>query len=162
MKLIEVGTEAPNFTLMDNRDHYIRLSDYRGKKVLLSWHPLAWTPVCTDQMRALETNWQLFQNLNTVPLGFSVDAPPSKKAWATVLNINNVSLPSDFWIHGKVAQDYGIFRENDGFSERANIIVDENGKIIWVKVYPMQNLPDISEVLDILSNSQIKCESSVE
>lgn len=153
MKLIEVGTEAPNFTVMDHRDHYIRLSNYRGKKVLLSWHPVAWTPVCTDQMRALETNWQTFQNLNTVPLGFSVDAPPSKKAWAAVLNINNISLPSDFWLHGQVAQDYGLFRENDGFSERANIIVDENGKIMWVKVYPMQTLPDINEVLDILSNS---------
>lgn len=156
MKLIEVGTEAPNFTAIDHHDHYSRLSDYRGKKVLLSWHPLAWTPVCTDQMRALETNWQTFQNLNTVPLGFSVDAPPSKKAWAAVLNINNISLPSDFWPHGKIAQDYGLFRENDGFSERANIIVDERGKVIWVKVYPMQTLPDISEVLDILSNHQMK------
>lgn len=156
MKLIVAGAEAPNFTLMDNHDNYIRLSDYRGKKVLLSWHPLAWTPVCTDQMRALETNWQSFEKLNTIPFGFSVDAPPCKKAWAMVLNITNVSLPSDFWPHGKVAQEYGIFREQDGISERANVIVDETGKVIWVKVYPMQQLPDIHEVLNILTNSQIK------
>lgn len=152
MKLIVAGAEAPNFTLMDNHDNYIRLSDYKGKKVLLSWHPLAWTPVCTDQMRALETNWQSFEKLNTIPFGFSVDAPPCKKAWAMALNITNVSLPSDFWPHGGIAQKYGIFREQDGISERANVIVDENGKVQWVKVYPMQQLPDINEVLNILTS----------
>jgi len=57
MKPIEVGNNAPTFIAKDNHDQNISLSDYRGKKVLLSWHPLAWTPVCTDQMRALENNW---------------------------------------------------------------------------------------------------------
>ncbi len=153
MKLIAVGDEAPNFAVPDSRDQYIRLSDFRGKRVLLAWHPLAWTPVCTDQMRALETNWQEFEKRNTVPLGFSVDAPPCKKVWGVALLIKNVSLVSDFWPHGKVARDYGIFREQEGTSERANIIVDENGKVIWVKVYPLQQLPDITEVLNILASN---------
>lgn len=149
MKLIAVGDQAPDFSVMDNRDRQVRLSDFRGKKVLLSWHPLAWTPVCTGQMRALENNWDSFQKLNTVPLGFSVDPPPCKKVWATALIIKNVSLPSDFWPHGKVARDYGIFNEEDGVSERVNIIIDEEGKVKWVKVY--QELPDINEVLRVLS-----------
>ena len=152
MKIIAVGDDAPNFTLKDNHEKEVRLSDYRGKKVLLSWHPLAWTPVCTDQMRSLENNWQTFQQLNTVPLGFSVDAPPCKKAWATAIQVNNVSLPADFWPHGKVAQEFGLFNESEGVSERANIIIDENGKVKWVKVYPMDQLPDINEVIQILSN----------
>ena len=151
MKLVAAGDAAPDFTVQDNREQNIRLSNLRGKKVLLSWHPLAWTPVCTDQMRALETSWQVFQKLNTVPLGFSVDASPCKKAWAAAIQITHVSLPSDFWPHGKVARDYGIFREQEGTSERANIIVDENGTIMWVKVYPLSQLPDINEVLNILS-----------
>lgn len=151
MKLIQVGDQAPDFSLKDQKDQIIRLSDLRGKKVLLSWHPLAWTAVCTDQMRALEVNWQAFQNLNTVPLGFSVDAPPCKKVWAAALLINNISLPSDFWPHGKVAQDYGIFIESKGISERANIIIDENGIVKWVKVYPIKQLPDINEVMQVLS-----------
>lgn len=152
MKLISVGDMAPEFNLKDNNDQYISSSQFRGKKVLLSWHPLAWTPVCTDQMRALETNWTAFQNLNTVPLGLSVDAPPSKKAWATALLIENVSLLADFWPHGKVTQDYGIFNEAQGASERANIIIDEQGIVKWVKVYPSQQLPDINEILQVLSN----------
>ncbi|KGK89920.1 redoxin domain-containing protein [Clostridium sp. HMP27] len=152
MKLIEVGNVAPDFSVKDNKDQTINLSDYRGKKVLLSWHPIAWTPVCTDQMRTLENNWQTFQKLNTVPLGFSVDPTPCKKAWAAAILINNVSLPSDFWPHGKVAKDYGIFNEEHGVSERANIIIDESGKVKWTKVYYSQELPDINEVIQVLSN----------
>ncbi len=151
MKLIQAGEQAPDFSLKDQNGQVIRLSELRGKKVLLSWHPLAWTAVCTDQMRSLEVNWQAFQNLNTVPLGFSVDAPPCKKVWAAALLINHVSLPADFWPHGKVAQDYGIFIEAKGISERANIIIDEQGIVRWVKVYPIQELPDINEVLQVLS-----------
>lgn len=148
---IAVGDMAPDFTVQDNREQNVSLSSFRGKKVLLSWHPIAWTPVCTDQMRALENNWDNFQKLNTIPLGFSVDAPPCKKAWAAALVINNLSLPSDFWPHGKVAQDYGIFDEKQGMSKRANIIIGEDGKVLWVKVYPSEQLPDINEVLQVLS-----------
>lgn len=151
MSLIKVGDIAPDFSLKDNKEQIVRLSDLRGKKVLLSWHPLAWTAVCTDQMRALEANWGKFLSLNTVPLGLSVDPVPCKKAWASVLAINNVSLPSDFWPHGMVAQDYGIFIEKPGISERANIIIDENGIVRWVKVYPISQLPDIDEVFQVLA-----------
>ncbi len=151
MKLIEVGNIAPDFSLKDNRDKTINLAEFKGKKVLLSWHPLAWTGVCTDQMRSLEVNFEKFQNMNTVPLGLSVDSAACKKAWSAAILINNVSLPADFWPHGKVAQDYGIFIEKLGLSERANIIIDEKGIVQWVKVYPMKQLPDINEVLQVLS-----------
>ncbi|MDF2891569.1 MAG: peroxiredoxin [Clostridia bacterium] len=151
MKLITVGDSAPDFTLKDNYDKEIRLSDYKGKKVLLSWHPLAWTSVCTDQMRALDVNFETFEKLNTIPLGLSVDPAPCKKAWATAIALSNLSVPSDFWPHGKVAQDYGIFIERFGFSERANIIIDEKGIVRWVKVYPIKQLPDINEVIQVLT-----------
>ncbi|HPL99908.1 MAG TPA: peroxiredoxin [Bacillota bacterium] len=151
MESIKIGAVAPDFSLKDNKEQIIRLSDFRGKKVLLSWHPLAWTSVCTDQMRSLEVNWEEFRSLNTVPLGLSVDPVPSKKAWSAVIAIDNVSLPSDFWPHGQVARDYGIFIEKKGISERANIIIDENGIVRWIKVYPISQLPDINEVLEVLS-----------
>lgn len=152
MELIAVGDLAPDFDVKDNNEKDIRLSDYRGKKVLLSWHPLAWTPVCAKQMKALEDNFKKFKEVNTIPLGFSVDSSPCKKAWASELNITNISLPADFWPHGKVAQDYGLFLDIDGYSQRANVIIDENGKVAWVKVYPLEELPDINEVLNILTN----------
>lgn len=148
---IAVGAVAPDFNVLVSSDKYISLSSLRGKKVLMSWHPLAWTPVCTDQMRALENNWEEFQKRNTVPLGFSVDAQPCKEVWALAIRVEHVSLPADFWPHGKIACDYGIFNETDGVSERVNIIIDENGVVKWVKVYPPEQLPDINEVLQVLS-----------
>lgn len=152
MSLIQVGTIAPNFSVKDNNDKPLSLSDFRGKKVLLSWHPIAWTPVCTDQMRALENNWDKFESLNTVPLGFSVDPTPCKKVWAVALGLKKLRIPSDFWPHGKVARDYGIFMEEEGMSQRVNIVIDEKGIVQWVKVYPLTKLPDINEVIQVLSN----------
>ncbi|MEW9124977.1 MAG: redoxin domain-containing protein [Thermotaleaceae bacterium] len=152
MKQIAVGEQAPNFNLMDQYEQYIRLSNYRGKKVLLSWHPLAWTPVCTDQMRALENNWETFQGLNTIPLGFSVDPQPTKKAWASAILVEKVPLPSDFWPHGMTARAYGLFDENQGVSQRASVIVDEQGIVQWIKVYYAQELPNINDVLQVLKN----------
>lgn len=152
MNPIAVGADAPDFNVKDQNEQEIKLSDFKGKKVLMSWHPLAFTPVCTDQMRALENNFDQLQKLNTVPLGFSVDPTPCKKAWATTLAIEKLKLPSDFWPHGKVAKDYGIFDEQGGYSNRANIVIDENGKIKWVKVYPSGQLPDMNEMMQVLSN----------
>jgi peroxiredoxin len=56
-------------------------------------------------------------------------------------------LLSDFWPHGGVARMYGLFRDVEGYSERANVLVDESGKVTWVKVYDIPELPDIDEVL---------------
>lgn len=151
MSPINIGEVAPDFQVKDHRDQDIRLSEYKGKRVLLSWHPLAWTPVCTDQMRALENSWEVLAGQNTVPLGFSVDPTPTKKVWAAALVITNLSLPSDFWPHGQVAQNYGIFDEANGVSQRANIIIDENGIVKWVKVYPSAQLPDLNEVFSVLA-----------
>ncbi|MDR7868706.1 MAG: redoxin domain-containing protein [Sporomusaceae bacterium] len=150
MKPIAVGDLAPDFALKDNRGELIELKAYRGKKVLLSWHPLAWTRVCADQMKALEDHLADFERLNTVPLGLSIDAYPSKNAWAKELKIATVKLLADFWPHGKAAMDYGLFREVEGFSQRANVILDENGKVLWVKIYDIPQLPDIDEVLAVL------------
>ncbi len=150
MSVIKTGDEAKDFTLSDQDGKDISLSGFKGKKVLLSFHPLAWTKVCADQMKSLEKNRARFEKLNTVALGMSVDTVPSKKAWAKELGIKNTRLLSDFWPHGEVAQSYGIFREKEGISERANIIVDENGKVRFVKVYPIGQLPDIEEIIKVL------------
>lgn len=151
MKSIAVGDTAPGFALKDNRGELIELNSYRGKKVLLSWHPLAWTRVCGEQMKSLEAHLAEFERFNTVPLGLSIDSYPSKNAWAKELKIATVKLLADFWPHGKVAADYGLFRDVEGFSERANVILDENGIVLWVKIYDVPQLPDINEVLTILS-----------
>ncbi len=148
--MIKLGQKAPDLVLKDQHNQEFKLSGLKGRKVLLSFHPLAFTKVCARQMQALEKNLKTFDLLNTVPVGISVDTVPSKHAWAREIKIKNLRMLSDFWPHGKVAKDYGIFRKEQGFSERANILVDEFGKVIWVKVYPIKELPDIKEVLKFL------------
>lgn len=145
--MIKIGTQAPDFTLEDNKGNKVSLKDFAGRKVLLSWHPLAWTSVCTDQMRALETNREKLAALNTVALGLSIDPAASKAVWANVLSIRETPLLSDFWPHGKLAKDLGIFLEDLGISGRANILIDEKGKVVWAKEYPIGELPDMEEVL---------------
>ena len=145
--MIKIGTQAPDFTLEDNKGNKVSLKDFAGRKVLLSWHPLAWTSVCTDQMRALETNREKLAALNTVALGLSVDPAASKAVWANVLSIRETPLLSDFWPPGKLAKDLGIFLEDLGISGRANILIDEKGKVVWAKEYPIGELPDMEEVL---------------
>ena len=144
------GEMAPDFTLKDQNGKDFKLADLRGKRVLLSFHPLAWTGICAKQMQSLEANKETFQSLNTVPVGISVDSVPTKKAWAEDLKIKDVRLLSDFWPHGQVAKLYGIFQEDKGFAGRANIIVDEKGKVVFSKVYEISELPDINEIIEVL------------
>jgi peroxiredoxin len=150
-KLIELGEKGNPFLLKDNRDKEVRLSDFKGKRVLLSFHPLAWTGLCAEQMKALEANKEKFDLLNTVALGLSIDTVPSKNAWAKTLGIQHTPLLCDFWPHGKVAKAYGLFRRANGFSERANIILDEKQRVLFVKVYPVSQLPDMEEILKALA-----------
>jgi peroxiredoxin len=147
---IKVGDTAPDFVLKDQDGKDFKLSDIKGKRVLLSFHPLAWTEVCARQMQSLEKNFGTFESLKALPVGLSVDAGPSKKAWADNLGIKKVQLLCDFWPHGDVAKMYDIFREKNGFSERANIIIDDRGKVALFKTYALSQLPDIDEIIDAI------------
>jgi peroxiredoxin len=147
---IQVGDKAPDFVLKDHHNTEFRLTDFKGKRILLSFHPLAWTSVCAKQMQSLERHQRDFDELNTVAVGVNIDSVPSKKAWSEILGIRTTRLLSDFWPHGDVAQLYGIFREEDGISERANIIINENQEVDFVKIYELSELPDIKEILTFL------------
>ena len=126
-KVVQVGKKLKDFKLKDQNGQDFLLSDCKGKRVLLSFHPLAWTSVCALQMQSLEKNKKALDKLNTVAVGLSIDAVPCKAAWAKSLKIKNTRLLSDFWPHGGVAKSLGILRA-EGISERANIIVDEAGQ----------------------------------
>jgi peroxiredoxin len=105
-------------------------------------------------MQSLETNLDRFASSNTIPMGISVDSVPSKQAWAESLGIKTLQLLSDFWPHGEVAKSYGVFRDNDGFSERSNILINEMGQVVFAKIYPIKELPDIEEIISILGEQQ--------
>ena len=148
--MIAIGTHIPEFDLKDQNGTAITSSALRGKSFLLSFHPLAWTGVCQRQMEALEMNTSVFADLHARAFGVSVDSTPCKKAWAESMNVKTTPLLADFWPHGGLAQALGIFREADGISERANVIVDGEGIVQWIKIYPIGDLPDLEEVIQVL------------
>ena len=148
-KMVQKGKRVKDFKLTDQNGRDFRLTACKGKKVLLSFHPLAWTPVCALQMKSLERNKKAFDKFKTVAVGLSVDSVPCKAAWAKSLKIRKTRILADFWPHGAVAKSLGLLR-TEGFSERANIIVDEAGKVMFAKVYPIKQVPDIKEILAAL------------
>ncbi|MFC1860586.1 redoxin domain-containing protein, partial [Chloroflexota bacterium] len=84
---IQKGEKAPDLTLKDQNSDEFKLSAEKGKRVLLSFHPLAWTNICAKQMQSLEANTDIFASLNVIPIGISIDSVPTKKAWADSLRI---------------------------------------------------------------------------
>lgn len=148
--IAQPGDPARNFSLKDQNDKTFDLYEQAGRRVLLSFHPLAWTEFCAAQMKSLEENRETFTALNCIAVGISVDSKPCKHEWAKSLGITHTPLLCDFWPHGAAAMKYGIFRDENGFSERANVIVDEKQKVAFVKVYPVHSVPDINEILSFL------------
>lgn len=153
-RMVRPGDPARNFSLKDPSDKTFDLYEQAGKCTLLSFHPLAWTEFCAAQMRSLEENSWILESLGCKAVGISVDSMPCKRAWAESLSISHTPLLCDFWPHGGVAQKYGLFREENGFSERANVIVDHHQNIVFVKVYPVHSVPDINEVIGFLRQIQ--------
>jgi peroxiredoxin len=148
--MIQPGDTARNFSLKDQNDKTFDLYEHAGKRVLLSFHPLAWTEFCAAQMNSLEENRSVILENNCVPVGVSVDSIPCKQAWAKSLGITETPLLCDFWPHGAVAMKYGIFRDGNGFSERANVIIDEKQRVVFAKIYPIHSVPDIGEIIAFL------------
>jgi peroxiredoxin len=148
--MIAVGSNAPDFELRNHTGGTVRLSDYTGRKnVVLAFHPLAFTPVCSVQMQTYEKARDRFADLDAVVFGISVDASPSKRAWADTLGGIGFDLLSDFHPHGGVASAYGVMRQ-DGISERAIIVVNKNGKVAWAKQYDIPEQPEVEEVLSVI------------
>ena len=149
--MIAVGSDAPDFELGTHSRTKVRLADYRGKKnVVLAFHPLAFTPVCSAEMQAFERMLDRFTALDTVVFGISLDADPSKRAWAESLGGIHFHLLSDFLPQGAVAKAYGVLHAG-GLPERAILVVDKKGKIAWAKKYDMDEQPDLDELISALS-----------
>jgi peroxiredoxin len=153
---LKVGDEAPGFELRSHRGGTVKLSDFRGKRqVVVAFHPLAFTPVCATQMSGYQANLDRFDSLDAAVLGVSVDAQPAKSAWAQSLGSISFDLLSDFHPQGDVARRYGVFRENDGISERAIFVVDKQGRIAWTRTYAIPEQPDTAELFEVLKRGTV-------
>ncbi|ORV99731.1 peroxiredoxin [Mycobacterium kyorinense] len=132
--MLSVGTEAPDFTLRDQNQQPVTLSDYRGEKnVLLVFFPLAFTGICQGELDQLRDHLPDFENDDSVALAISVGPPPTHKVWAAGSGFLFPVL-SDFWPHGAVSQAYGVFNQNAGYSNRGTFVIDRSGVIRFAEM----------------------------
>jgi mycoredoxin-dependent peroxiredoxin len=128
---ISTGDRAPAFDLEAASHARIRLDDFRGRaNLLLAFHPLAWTPVCTEEAEDLQANLEHFRSAQTEIVWVSCDTAPARQAWKRELGAE-YTFASDFWPHGAVAQAYGVFDESRGTPIRGTFLVDKSGIVIW-------------------------------
>lgn len=147
---LPVGTVAPDFTLPDAAGNAVRLSGLRGSPVALVFYPLDWSPGCSVQLELYQQEYDEFASRGVELLGISVDSIYSHGAWAHVRGIR-YPLLSDFSPRGEVARRYDVWREVDGFSERAVYLLDSDGVIRWAHVSPeLHRLPPFDELVTAL------------
>ena len=148
---IAVGSAAPDFTLRDQSQKEVKLSDFAGKKnVVLVFYPLDWSPTCTNEHVCFVNEMKAFETLDAEVLGVSVDSVWSHKAYAEKMGIH-YSLLADFQPRGAMAEKYGVFLPEKGITGRSIVIVNRNGKVAWLKHYDIPVVPDLKEVAAALS-----------
>ena len=126
---IAVGAEAPDFTLKDQNNQEVQLSDFRGRKaVLLVFYPLAFSGTCQGELTEIKENLSEYANDFIQVLTVSVDSPYSHKVWAEREGYD-FPLLADFWPHGAVASAYGVFNDKAGFADRGTFVIDADGVV---------------------------------
>ena len=148
---LSVGQTAPDFTLKDQSQKEVKLSDFAGRKnVVLVFYPLDWSPTCTNEHACFVNDMKQFETLDAEVLGVSVDSVWSHKAYAEKMHIN-YSLLADFHPKGAMSEKYGVYLPEKGITGRSIFIVNKAGKVAWVKNYEIPVVPDIKEVAGALS-----------
>jgi peroxiredoxin len=148
---LEIGSKAPDFSLKNQFGETVTLSDFHGKKnVILMFYPFAFTGKCTQEMCTIRDERNDFVNEDTQILSISCDPVASLKVFAEAQNLSTPLL-SDFWPHGKVSKEYGVFLEDLGFANRGTFVIDKTGIIRWKIVTSPGEVRDTSDYRKALS-----------
>jgi len=139
---IGIGDTAPDFELNDQTRTAVRLSDFRGKKhVLLVFYPLAFSGVCTGELCTLRDSITSFRSDEVETLAISIDSTAATAAWAAKEGYD-FPLLSDFWPHGAVAEQYGVFDAERGLAKRGTFLVDKQGVVRFSEVNAIPDARD--------------------
>jgi len=126
---LENDTQAPDFELPNQFGEHVRLGEFKGKKpVALVFFPLAFSSTCTTEMCDLRDNLAMFKTNGIELIGISVDSKATLRSFAEAEGYD-FTLLADFWPHGGVAKEYGVFLDEKGFANRATFLIDINGII---------------------------------
>jgi peroxiredoxin len=147
--MLALGTEAPDFELNSTPDQKLKLSDLRGKKIILAFYPADWSPVCSDQMALYNEMHKFFSKHNAQVVGISVDSKWCHLAFSENHKLH-FPLLADFEPKGTVAKLYGVYDEKEGETQRALYVIDEKGIIRWNYLSPVGINPGADGILNAL------------
>lgn len=148
---LAIGDEAPDFALSSTPDQRLALSELRGRPVVLVFYPEDWSPVCSDQLALYQELLPEFHKFDAELIGISVDGVWCHLAFAKDRNLH-FPLLSDFEPKGEVSRLYGVYRSQEGTSERALYVIDANGIIRWSYVSPVGVNPGADGILRALES----------
>jgi peroxiredoxin len=149
--VLKSGTSAPDFTLHSKPGESVSLSQFRGRPTILAFYPADFSPVCGDQMTLYNEVLPEFEKFNAQLIGISVDGVWSHLAFSKDRKLRFPIL-SDFEPKGKVARNYGVYRKQDGMTERALFVIDKDGIIRWSYVSPIGTNPGAEGILKALES----------
>jgi len=129
--LISSGEKAPDFTLPDHNGQLVSLSDFAGRRLLIAFYPLDFSPVCHDQLTAYKAISPQLEEADVTLVGISVDSAFAHKAFREHAAIENTLL-ADFEPKGAVAKSYGAYLDDWGHANRSLVLVDGDGSVEWV------------------------------
>jgi peroxiredoxin len=148
--MIEVGQQAPDFSLRNQDGEKVSLSDYRGRKVMLVFYPGDFSPVCGDQFSIYQEVKPEIEEKGVELIGISVDGFFAHKAFQEKLGFDTTLL-SDFEPKGEVARTYDSYVEKFGFANRTLILIDEDGVVAWTYESPNPGeFPGANVIFDAL------------
>lgn len=125
-----IGDLAPDFTLPNQFGEDVTLSQFRGEKpVVLVFYPLSFSGICTGELCEIRDNFARFESNDVELLAISVDSKFVQKVFAEHEGYK-FSVLADFWPHGEVAKEYGVFLEEHGISNRATFVIDKDGVLV--------------------------------
>jgi len=149
MTALPAGTKAPDFTLPTTPDQKVSLSEFKGRNIILVFYPADWSPVCGDQLALYNELREQFEEFNASLVGISVDGIWCHLAFEKDRGFH-FTLLSDFEPKGEVARRYGVYRHEDGITERALFVVDGEGVIRYSFVSPVGVNPGAAGILKAL------------
>ena len=139
-----LGDAAPDFELLNQFGEPVKLSELRGRNVVLVFFPFAFSGICTGELCEIRDNLALFEDADAVVLGISVDSKFAQRAYAEKEGYA-FDLLADFWPHGAVAEQYGVFDAESGMARRGTFIIDAAGIVRYVVVNPRGQARDFDE-----------------
>jgi peroxiredoxin len=152
-KALPPGTVAPEFSLRSTPDQTVKLSEFRGRPVVLAFYPADWSPVCGDQMSLYNEMLAEFREFGAEIIGISVDSAWCHAAFCHERKLH-FPLLADFEPKGEVASRYGVYRQSEGVCERALFVINAAGVIRWSYVSPVGVNPGAAGVLAALERLQ--------